>query len=69
MPRRVHRAAELGGRMPRPARVVEDAAGERDEVGVAGADDRLGLLEPVIRPTATTGMLTARFTSRASGTW
>jgi hypothetical protein len=31
--------------VPRPARVIEDAAGERDEVGVPGADDRFRLLE------------------------
>src|SRR5690348_453817 len=43
--RRIHLAAERGSRVPRPARVVEDAAGERHEVGIAGSDDRLGLLE------------------------
>src|SRR5262245_53231778 len=39
-----HLAAELGGSMPAPARVVEHAAGERDHVGLAGGDDLLGLL-------------------------
>ena len=33
--RRLHRGAEMGGCMPGPARVVEDAPGERHEIGVA----------------------------------
>src|SRR4051812_23070836 len=42
--RRGHLAAKLRRCVPRPARVVEDAAGKRDHVGVAGADDRFRLL-------------------------
>src|SRR6201996_1430323 len=37
-------AAELGGGVPAPARVVEHAARQRDDVGAAGSDDLLGLL-------------------------
>jgi hypothetical protein len=37
-------AAEFGGGVPAPARVVEHAARQRDHVGLAGGDDVLGLL-------------------------
>src|SRR6185312_14481964 len=40
---RRHFAAELGRRVPAPARVVEHAARERDHVGLAGGYDVLGL--------------------------
>ena len=34
-------AAEFGGGVPAPARVVEHAARQRDHVGLAGGDDGL----------------------------
>ncbi len=34
--RRLHLGPEVGGGMPRPARVVEQAAGQGHEIGVAG---------------------------------
>ena len=37
--------AEMRSRVPRPTRIVKNSAGERDEIGVAGADDRFGLLK------------------------
>ena len=43
--RRLDLAPERGGRVPRPPRIVENAAGKRDEVSVSGADDGFGLLE------------------------
>src|SRR6476646_5010691 len=42
--RRRDASAEPGGGVPRPARVVKHRAGERDSVGLAAGDDRLGLL-------------------------
>src|SRR3954451_13944086 len=42
--RRFDLAAEFGCGVPGPARVVEQAAGERDHVGLAGCDDLFGLL-------------------------
>ena len=36
--------AKMRGGVPRPARIVEDRPGERDEVRIARSDDRLGLL-------------------------
>ena len=36
--------AEMRGGVPRPARIVEDGARQARQIGVAGADDRLGLL-------------------------
>src|SRR4051812_32898135 len=41
--RRFDLAAEFGCGVPGPARVVEQAAGERDHVGLAGCDDVFGL--------------------------
>ena len=38
--------------MPRPARIVEYRARERDKIGIAGRDDRLGLIDAAISPTA-----------------
>ena len=35
--RRLHLGPEVGGRMPGPTRVVEQAAGQSDEVGVTGS--------------------------------
>jgi hypothetical protein len=32
--------------MPRPARIVEDRAGQRDHVCIAGPNDRFGLFDP-----------------------
>jgi small-conductance mechanosensitive channel len=37
--------AQVGGGVPGPARIIKDGPGQRDQVGVAGADDRLRLLE------------------------
>src|SRR6185437_8527594 len=37
--------AEMGGGMPGPARVVENRPRERDQVGVAGADNGFGLFK------------------------
>src|SRR5436190_17695249 len=42
--RRGDARAELGGGVPGPTGVVEHRAGERDGVGLAVGDDRLGLL-------------------------
>src|SRR6266403_4883133 len=42
--RGVDLAAELGGGVPAPARVVMHGARQRDHVGLAGGDDVLGLL-------------------------
>src|SRR5882672_4418609 len=42
--RGVDRSAELGGRVPRPARVVEHAARQRDKVRATTRDDVFGLL-------------------------
>jgi hypothetical protein len=60
----------MRGGMPGPARVVEDRPCERDQVGIAGADNSFGLLEGgnIISPTAITGSRVAFFTARASGT-
>ena len=55
--RRLDLAPQMAAGMPRPARVVQHARGRARPIGVAGADDRLGLIEPVIRPTAMVGML------------
>src|ERR1700759_4694897 len=41
--RGLHPAAEGRGRVPWPARIVKDAASERDHIGVTSADDRFGL--------------------------
>src|SRR3984957_10377689 len=41
--RGVHFATELGRSVPRPARIVEHAAGERDHIGLAGSDDFFGV--------------------------
>ena len=49
---RPHVRAELGRRVPGPARVVEHGAGERDRVRPALGQDRLGLAGSVISPTA-----------------
>src|SRR5690348_13373629 len=43
--RRLDLAAERRGRVPWPARIVKHAASKRDQIGIAGADDRFGLLE------------------------
>ena len=43
-------AAEVRGRVPRPARIVKHPARERDDVGVARSDDRFGLLEAGDQP-------------------
>src|SRR3569623_1957803 len=43
--RRLHARSQVSGGVPRPARIVKHAPGERDHVGVAGADDGFGLLE------------------------
>jgi hypothetical protein len=32
--------------MPRPARIVEDRAGQRDHVCIAGPNDRFDLFDP-----------------------
>ena len=40
----INGAAEFGGGVPAPARVVEHAAGQRDHVGLAGGHDLFGLL-------------------------
>ena len=37
-------AAEMGGCVPRPTRIVENCSRNRNEVGVTGGDDGLGLL-------------------------
>ena len=37
--------AEMRGRVPWPARIVQDAAGERDKVGVASPQNGFRLLE------------------------
>jgi len=42
---RTHMCAELRCGVPRPARVVEDGARDRDEIGVPCSDDGFGLLE------------------------
>src|SRR4051794_12227644 len=42
--RRRNLAAELGRRVPAPARVVQHATGERDHVGLPGGYDLFGLL-------------------------
>jgi len=54
--------------MPRPPRLEQNPSCQRDHIGVARADDRFGLIEPVMRPTVTTGRLVARLIARASGT-
>ena len=43
--RRLHRRAKMRGRVPGPARVLEDRAGDGDQVGIAVVQDRLGMLE------------------------
>ena len=65
--RQIH--AERIGRVPAPARIVEDGAGERDLVGVAARQDLLGLLRATIMPTARVVMPVLRFTSAARWTW
>ena len=60
--------AQLRGGVPWPARIEEDRARQRDHVGIAGRDDRLGLIEAADQPTAVTGIRTTDLTARASGT-
>src|SRR5260370_16909385 len=36
---------EMRGRMPRPARIVENRPRKRDQVGIAGTDNGFGLLK------------------------
>jgi hypothetical protein len=65
---RFHMRAEVGGGMPRPARIVENRPRERDQIGVAGADKASAWSNSVMSPTAITGMRVAAFTARANGT-
>jgi hypothetical protein len=43
--RRFNLSTKLCGCVPWPAWVIEDPAGERDEIGISGAHDGFGLLE------------------------
>ena len=52
--------------MPRPARIVCDGASESDQIGVAGADDRFGLVVAGDQTTAMVGNLVADLTARAA---
>jgi hypothetical protein len=42
--------AKFRGGVPWPARIEEDRARQRDQVGIAGRDDRLGLIEAADQP-------------------
>src|SRR4051812_6612419 len=41
----LYMSAEFRGCVPWPARIVQDGASQRDQIRIAGADDRLGLLK------------------------
>lgn len=60
--------AKFRGGVPWPARIEEDRARECDHVGIAGRDDRFGLIEAADQPEAITGICTTDLTARASGT-
>ena len=44
--RRLYPAAKLRGSVPGPARIIDDSAGDRNEVGITGTHDLFGLLVP-----------------------
>jgi hypothetical protein len=49
--------------------IVDKCARERDQIGIAGGYDFVGLAGNAISPTAQVGISASRLTAAANGTW